>query len=67
MAVGAGMTSAIMNPLHEPEMHAIWGADVIAGHDKDCAAWIKRFREAAPDGEAQGARGGRSTRRRRSA
>ncbi|MDF1748914.1 MAG: dihydropteroate synthase [Alphaproteobacteria bacterium] len=67
MAVGAGMTSAIMNPLHEPEMHAIWGADVIAGHDKDCAAWIKRFREASAEGEAQGARGGRSTRRRRAA
>ncbi|MEC9265469.1 MAG: methyltetrahydrofolate cobalamin methyltransferase [Pseudomonadota bacterium] len=65
MAVGAGMTSAIMNPLHEQEMHAIWGADVVAGHDKDCAAWIRRFREPAPEGEVQGARGARGERRRR--
>jgi len=65
MAVGAGMTSAIMNPLHSEEMHAIWGADVVAGHDKDCARWIKRFREPAPEGEAVGARGARGERRRR--
>lgn len=66
MAVGAGMTTAIMNPLHDPELHAIWGADVVAGHDKDCAAWIRRFREPAAEGEsAQGARGGRGERRRR--
>lgn len=65
MAVGAGMTTAIMNPLHEPEMHGIWGADVIAGHDKDCAAWIRRFREPAPEGVTVGARGGRGGERRR--
>ena len=63
MAVGAGMTSAIVNPLHEQEMHAIWGADVVAGYDKDCAAWIKRFRAPAPEGEMQGARGERRRRR----
>ncbi len=68
MAVGAGMTTAIMNPLHEPELQAIWGADVVAGHDKDCAAWIRRFREPPAEGaEAQGARGGRGERRRRRA
>ena len=66
MAIGAGMTTAIMNPLHEQEMHAVWGADVIAGHDKDCGAWIRRFREPAAEGEeAGGARGGRERRRRR--
>ena len=66
MAVGAGMTSAIMNPLHEQEMHAIYGADVIAGHDKDCAAWIRRFREPAAEGSVGGsARGSRERRRRR--
>ena len=67
MAVGAGMTSAIMNPLHAPEMHAIWGADVVAGHDPDCVRWIKRFREPTPEGQegARGARGERANRRRR--
>jgi 5-methyltetrahydrofolate--homocysteine methyltransferase len=68
MAAGAGMTSAIMNPLHDPEMHAIWGADVVLGKDKDCARWIKRFREPVPEGQESSARGGRSGgRRRRSA
>ncbi|MFK7866430.1 MAG: methyltetrahydrofolate cobalamin methyltransferase [Alphaproteobacteria bacterium] len=68
MAVGAGMTSAIMNPLHDPEMHAIWGADVVAGHDPDCTRWIKRFREPTPEGsEPRGARGARGERRRRPA
>ncbi|WP_259782980.1 methyltetrahydrofolate cobalamin methyltransferase [Aestuariispira ectoiniformans] len=66
MASGFGMTSAIMNPLHEQDMHAIWGADVINGVDKDCAHWIKKFREPAAEGEG-GARGGRGERRRRRA
>ena len=33
MAAGAGMTSAIMNPLHSEEMTAILGADVMNGVD----------------------------------
>lgn len=66
MASGFGMTSAIMNPLHEQDMHAIWGADVINGVDKDCTHWIKKFREPAAEGEG-GARGGRGERRRRRA
>jgi 5-methyltetrahydrofolate--homocysteine methyltransferase len=46
MAIGAGMTSAIMNPLHEEIVKACMGADVMMGHDPDCARWIKRFRQA---------------------
>jgi 5-methyltetrahydrofolate--homocysteine methyltransferase len=46
MAIGAGMTSAIMNPMHEEIVKACMGADVMMGHDPDCARWIKRFREA---------------------
>ena len=65
MAIGHGMSSAIMNPLHEPEMHAVWGANVVAGHDPDCVSWIKKFREPAPEGtEGRGARGERARRRR---
>ena len=45
MAVGAGMTSAIMNPMHEPEMAAISGADVVMGHDANCTRWIRNCRK----------------------
>ena len=62
MAVGAGMTSAIMNPLHVEEMGAIMGADVMMGTDPECRRWIKRYREAPPEGVS---RGGREPRRRR--
>ena len=41
MAIGAGMTSAITNPLHAPEMMAIRGADVVMGHDPSSKRWIK--------------------------
>ncbi len=46
MAIGAGMTSAIMNPMHVEIVKACMGADVMMGHDPDCARWIRRFREA---------------------
>ena len=41
MAIGAGLTSAITNPLNQPGMKAVRGADVVAAHDPSCAAWIK--------------------------
>lgn len=41
MAIGAGMTSAITNPLHQAEMEGVKGADVVMAHDRSCAAWIK--------------------------
>ena len=44
MAIGAGMTSAITNPLHAPEAMAIKGADVVMGHDPNCRRWIKAAR-----------------------
>jgi len=46
MAIGAGLTSAIMNPMHVEIVKACMGADVMMGHDPDCARWIKHFREA---------------------
>ncbi|MEQ8641277.1 MAG: methyltetrahydrofolate cobalamin methyltransferase [Alphaproteobacteria bacterium] len=64
MAAACGMTSAIMNPLHEPEMQAILGANVVNGVDPDCATWIRRFREPVPDGDGGGRRStGRRVRR----
>ena len=62
MAAGAGMTSAIMNPLHPEEMTAILGADVMNGVDPECRKWIKKFRELIIPG-AEG-RQRRATRRR---
>lgn len=66
MAIGAGMTSAIMNPLHAEEMTGVMGANVMMGNDPECRTWIKRFREPPPqsaDGTER--RGRRESRRRR--
>src|SRR6056300_215672 len=63
MAVGAGMTSAIMNPLHAEEMSGIMGADVMMGTDPECRRWIKKYREPVAEGESRGARGDRERRR----
>ena len=55
MAIASGLTSAITNPMHVDTVRACLGADVMMGHDSDCARWINRFREAPPvgaDGEA---------------
>jgi 5-methyltetrahydrofolate--homocysteine methyltransferase len=67
MLIGAGMTSAITNPLHAEMMTAIMGADVAMGHDEHCARWIQKFREPAAEGEEAGGRRGREGRRRRAA
>lgn len=58
MMIGAGMTSAIMNPLHTEDIQAILGADVVMGHDSNCMAWIRRFREPAPEGAGANPEGG---------
>ncbi len=64
MVIGAGMTSAIVNPLHPGMVDAVKAADVLNGTDDNCTAWIKRNRvvSAATEGEA----GGRRRSRRRS-
>ncbi len=58
MAIGAGMTSAIMNPLHAEVRSAVMAADVLAGHDQDCAAWIASNRDGGDAAAAAGAAGG---------
>jgi 5-methyltetrahydrofolate--homocysteine methyltransferase len=66
MAISNGMTSAIMNPLHDEVRSAVMAADVLAGHDRDCAAWIATNREggdgAAPVDGRPRRRGGRRAR-----
>ncbi len=64
MAAGAGMTSAIMNPLHDEEMTGIMSADVLLNNDLDCRKWIRKYRQPSPEGHA-GSEGGRRERRRR--
>jgi len=54
MMIGAGLTSAIMNPLHPEDKQAILGANVVMGHDAHCANWISAYR--APPAEGEGAR-----------
>ena len=59
------MTSAIMNPLHPEVKQMVMAADVLAGNDEHCAAWIRANREPGPDGEAAPTgrrRGGRAAR-----
>jgi len=63
MAIGAGMTSAITNPLHAELMQAVRGADVVMGHDPECMNWIRNYRD--PDAAGEAPRGRRSGRRRR--
>ncbi len=62
MAIGAGLTSAITNPLEPEIMQSIRAADVLRGVDQDCAAWIRTYRKPAEVDEGRGRR--RSNRRR---
>ena len=62
MAIGAGMTSAITNPLEAEIRQSIMAADVLSGRDPNCATWIKTYREPPAAGE-EGRR--RENRRRR--
>ncbi|MBY6047312.1 methyltetrahydrofolate cobalamin methyltransferase [Vannielia litorea] len=76
MAIGAGMTSAIMNPVRAVEMEAIRAANLLMNHDPNGGAWIgfsrvldaveagESFAEASKAASSAGAgRGGRRRRR----
>ncbi|MFO6463569.1 methyltetrahydrofolate cobalamin methyltransferase [Jannaschia sp. KMU-145] len=78
MAIGAGMTSAIMNPVRAQEMEAINAANMLMNHDPNGGTWIgftrvldavregASFPEAARAAQSAGARtGGRRGGRRR--
>jgi 5-methyltetrahydrofolate--homocysteine methyltransferase len=77
MVIGAGMTSAIMNPCRPQEMEMVRAANVLKGNDANCMNWIKTYKDyqphtagsapapqsAAPSGEGGGRRrGGRAAR-----
>jgi len=59
MAMTAGLTSAITNPLHAEVRSAIMAGDVLLGHDRDASRWIAANR----DPNEVGRRGGRHRRR----
>jgi 5-methyltetrahydrofolate--homocysteine methyltransferase len=75
MVIGAGMTSAIMNPCRPQEMEMVRAANVLNGTDPDCTNWIRTYRDYAPaadgtaaaapaaSGDASRRRGGRAARR----
>jgi 5-methyltetrahydrofolate--homocysteine methyltransferase len=76
MAIGAGMTSAIMNPVRAAEMEAIHAANFLMNHDPNGSTWINfsRVLDAVKEGAsfaeasranaaAGGGRGGRRRRR----
>ncbi|MCA0206834.1 MAG: methyltetrahydrofolate cobalamin methyltransferase [Proteobacteria bacterium] len=76
MAIGAGMTSAIMNPVRHQEMEAIRAANMLMDHDPNGGEWIRlakvleamqagaTFAEAsaAASAASSGRRGGRRAR-----
>ena len=76
MAIAAGMTSAIMNPVRQVEMEAIRAANLLMNHDANGADWIRfgRVIDAVNEGQSfadastgqAAATRGRSGRRRRS-
>ena len=47
LLIGAGLTSAIVNPLHPEVMVGIAGTEVLMGLDRKCMRWIKRARAEA--------------------
>ncbi len=63
MAISNGLTSAIMNPMHAEVKTAVMAADVMAGQDENCAAWIRANRDPNAPAGREGRGGGRRARR----
>jgi 5-methyltetrahydrofolate--homocysteine methyltransferase len=63
MAIAAGLTSAITNPLEQEIKQGVMVADVMMGNDGNCSKWIMTHRDPAKDDEGGG--NGRADRRRR--
>ncbi len=49
MAIAAGMTSAITNPLENTIRHTIYAADVLMGHDEYCMNYVTVMRAFAKE------------------
>lgn len=62
MGAGAGLTSAITNPLESEVRQAVMAANVLNGVDPDCGNWIRTHRKPSEDGDRQRRRTGRRNR-----
>ena len=51
MLIGAGLTSAILNPLRPEVLTSIAAAEALAGIDPRCKRWMKRCRQLAQSRE----------------
>ncbi len=56
LMIGAGLTSGIVNPLHEDLMAAVMASEVLLGLDSMCGRWIKRFRHLSAKPRTAGGR-----------
>ncbi len=56
MAMSAGMTSAITNPLHAEVKTAVMASDVLLGNDRDAARWISAYRDPETEGRRRSGR-----------
>lgn len=63
MAIGAGMTCAITNPLEERIRESILAADVMMDHDPNCLVWLANHRAGTEAGSADDRRERRAARR----
>lgn len=54
MAISAGMTCAILNPLKAETANAIRGANLLMGHDDNAQAWIQANRVQETNGTSTG-------------
>ncbi len=63
MGIGAGLTSAIMNPLKPETANAIRASNLLMGHDENAQAWIGANRPPKAEGETEGAPRARRPRR----
>ena len=61
MAIGAGMTCAITNPIHKEVRNAVYAADMLMGHDESCMRYLSAMREA--EEKTKGASSGGTDRR----
>jgi 5-methyltetrahydrofolate--homocysteine methyltransferase len=62
MAIGAGLTSAITNPMESALVQAIRGSDVMMNQDAQCMNWIGSHREPAAKGDRKRRRRSRPVR-----
>ncbi len=55
MAIAAGMTCAITNPIDTEIRKSILAADVMMGHDENCGAWLSAHRSTQAGGDSAAA------------